>query len=83
MIHSSLVESLLLAISPISLQHLRNLLNVLLAYLVLANFFWMLVEGLILFCIVVKSFFQEQKGRQFIKWCLLGWGERSGGRIVG
>ncbi|XP_071793790.1 vasoactive intestinal polypeptide receptor-like isoform X3 [Asterias amurensis] len=54
--------------------HVRNLLNVLLAYTVLANFFWMLVEGLILFFIVVKSFFDRQEGKDFIKWCLIGWG---------
>ncbi|XP_038071340.1 secretin receptor-like isoform X2 [Patiria miniata] len=69
-----LIDYSILPMCYVTNMHARNVLHVLAAYAVLANFFWMLVEGLILFGIVVISFFKEQKGRQFIKWCLLGWG---------
>ncbi|XP_022098354.1 vasoactive intestinal polypeptide receptor-like isoform X2 [Acanthaster planci] len=69
-----LIDYSVLPLCYVTNVHARNVLHVMIAYTVLANFFWMLVEGLILFGIVVISFFQEQKGRQFIKWCLLGWG---------
>ncbi|XP_038071319.1 corticotropin-releasing factor receptor 2-like isoform X2 [Patiria miniata] len=53
---------------------LWNLLTVLLGYFVLANFFWMLVEGLVLFVLVATAFPGSQRGRAFVKWCLIGWG---------
>ncbi|XP_022097743.1 corticotropin-releasing factor receptor 1-like isoform X2 [Acanthaster planci] len=53
---------------------LCNLLSALLAYFVLANFFWMLVEGLVLFVLVATAFPGSQRGKAFVKWCFIGWG---------
>ncbi|XP_033633489.1 corticotropin-releasing factor receptor 1-like isoform X1 [Asterias rubens] len=60
----------LLRDSPI----MMNIISALLVYLVVANFFWMLVEGGVLLVLVATPFPGEQRGRAFVKWFILGWG---------
>lgn len=44
-------------------------------YCVLSNYFWLFIEGLYLFTLLVETFFPEK--RYFYWYIIIGWGEKS------
>lgn len=42
-------------------------------YCVLSNYFWLFIEGLYLFTLLVETFFPEK--RYFYWYIIIGWGE--------
>lgn len=44
-------------------------------YCVLSNYFWLFIEGLYLFTLLVETFFPEK--RYFYWYIIIGWGETS------
>lgn len=43
-------------------------------YCVMSNYFWLFIEGLYLFTLLVETFFPER--RYFYWYTIVGWGER-------
>lgn len=50
-------------------------------YCVLSNYFWLFIEGLYLFTLLVETFFPEK--RYFYWYIIIGWGEAAGLRDAG
>ena len=60
---------------PLSLKVECRAVMIFFHYCVLSNYFWLFIEGLYLFTLLVETFFPEK--RYFYWYIIIGWGETS------